>query len=73
MANIYKRHDNKVGNKERYLHSLNNWLESMPEHCMEDLDNMWGSAVMGWGSMALAALTGYVALTTTVMSGKKDF
>ena len=73
MSNIYKKHENKFGNKERYLHSLNNWLETMPEHCMDDVDNIWLASTMGWGSVVLAALTGYVALTATVVSGKKDF
>lgn len=73
MANIYKKHDNKFGNKERYLHSLNNWLETMPEHCMEDVDNIWLASSMGWSSVVLACVTGYVALTATVVSGKKDY
>lgn len=73
MSNIYKKHDNKFGNKERYLHSLNSWLETMPEHCMDDVDNIWLASTMGWGSVVLAAVTGYVALTATVVSGKKDF
>jgi hypothetical protein len=73
MANIYKRHDNKLGNKERYLHSLNTWLESMPEHCMDDVDNVGLATILGWSSVVLAAVTGYVALTATVISSKKDF
>jgi hypothetical protein len=73
MASIYKKHDNKFGNKERYLHSLNSWLETMPEHCMDDVDNLWLAAGLGWGSVVLAAVSGYVSLTATVVSGKKDY
>lgn len=73
MAGIYKEHDNRLSNREQYLHSLNEWLESMPEHCMQDLEQMWPSTVLGWGAIALSVLSSYTALTSTVLSVKKDF
>lgn len=73
MSDIYKQHDNRLGNREKYLHSLNEWLESMPEHCMQDLEEMWPSTILGWGGIALSILSSYTALTSTVLSVKKDF
>lgn len=73
MSGVYRKHESKLGNKEKYLHSLNSWLESMPEHCMDDVDNLWLASGLGWGTVVLAGVTGYVALTATVVSGKKDF
>ena len=73
MANIYKKHENKIGNRERYLQSLNEWLESMPEHCMADLEQMWPSTMLGWGAIVLSVLSSYTALTSTVLSVKKDY
>jgi hypothetical protein len=73
MQSIYKKHDNKVNNKERYLHSLNSYLESMPEHCMQDLEQLWPGTVLGWISMLMSVISSYAALTSTVLSVKKDF
>lgn len=73
MSDIYKQHDNRLGDREKYLHSLNEWLEAMPEHCMQDLEEMWPSTIMGWGGIVLSVLSSYTALTSTVLSVKKDF
>lgn len=62
-----------MGKKELYVRSLNRYLDSMPEHCMEDLEEMHPGQIVGLVAMVLAAASAYVALTATVMSVKKDY
>lgn len=73
MKRINKTRDTKLTSKEKYLRSLNSYLESMPEHCMDDMDGMLPSQLVGGIAALLAGASAYVALTSTVLSVKKDF
>ena len=73
MSKVTKDRSTTLSNKEQYLRSLNVHLEHMPEHCIEDLDAMLPGQIIGLLCMALSAATGYVALTSAVLSIKKDF
>ena len=73
MKRINRTRDTKLTNKERYIRSLNAYLEQMPEHCMDDMDSLPISQLVGAVGAVLAAASAYVALTSTVLSVKKDF
>jgi hypothetical protein len=73
MAQALKKHDKKLNSREKYLLSLSDYLDAMPEHCEEDLEDFTASMGLGWFALLLAGLTTYAALTTTVASVKKDF
>jgi hypothetical protein len=73
MERVQKGRDPSMGKKELYIRSLNNQLESMPEHCIDDLDEMQPGQIVGMIAAALGAASAYVALTATVMSVKKDY
>jgi hypothetical protein len=73
MASALKRHDEKLNNRDKYLRSLSDYLEAMPEHCEEDLEDWNTSNIIAWLTLFLACVTTYAAMTTTVASFKKDF
>lgn len=73
MARVTKERSSHVTSKEKYVRSLNQYLENMPEHCMQDLADLLPGQVVGLFSMLLLAATGYVALTSTVIAVKKDY
>jgi hypothetical protein len=73
MRNVTQERHASLTNKEAYLRSLNTYLENMPEHCMSDMEEMMPAQIVGILSACLAAASAYVALTSTVLSVKKDF
>ena len=73
MKNINKARKKTLTDKHSYLRSLNRFLENMPEHCMEDLDTITAGQVFGGIAVLLSVASGYIALTSTVLSLKKDY
>ena len=73
LANINRSRQKTLTDKHAYLRSLNRFLENMPEHCMEDLDSMSSGQVFGGVAVLLSVASGYIALTSTVLSMKKDY
>lgn len=73
MRNINEVRKKTLTDKHSYLRSLNRFLENMPEHCMEDLDTITSGQVFGGIAVLLSVASGYIALTSTVLSLKKDY
>ena len=73
MANINKARTKTLTDRHSYLRSLNRFLENMPEHCMEDLDTVLPGQIFGSIAVLLSVASGYIALTSTVLSMKKDY
>jgi hypothetical protein len=73
MQRVQKDRDPSMGKKELYIRSLNDHLEGMPAHCIEDLDELQLGQIVGLVATALGMASAYVALTATVMSVKKDY
>lgn len=73
MAQALKKHDKRLSSREAYLKSLSDWMDSMPEHCEEDLEAFPINAAIGYLALVLSAFTAFVALTSTVAAAKKDY
>lgn len=72
VSRVLEGHNNRFESKNKFVKSLEVFLQELPENCLREMDELIPGLLMAWTIIAACAVGAHAALTSVVVSSKKD-